>query len=258
MKITYCHPVVYRFLKEVHIDSFLGEGELQLSTLANCKQNIKGGRQDEEEGSYLFYFSNHEGMIGVDCSIGANAYLLSTSLSFAALHKKEHEYCLEFRDVEALANAVAGALEAEHGVKVNEVVAGPCNYSERMRIIELSEGMLFADIGLRKGAALGEDELVDKDLFYAQLRSQYGDRVCFTKPARLLAEQEYRIMWLVDKVVAEPIKVHLSSPKNLASKIRSINLITKEDAERFLRMLQQRYGPQIADLRRQMLGKNNI
>ena len=149
-------------------------------------------------------------------------------------------------------------IEAEHGVKVNEVVFGPCNYSERMRIIELSEGMSFSDIGLRKGAFLGDDEIVDKDLFYAQLRSQYGDRVCFTKPARLLAEQEYRIMWLVDKVVAESIKVHLPSPRNLATKIRSINLITKEDEVRFLRMLQQRCEPQIADLRRQVLDKKSI
>ena len=252
MKISHCSPVVYRFMKEEYIDSFFKNGELQLSTLSICK-DTKGLREDDEEGEYQFYFKGDEGTIGVNCSIGGNAYLLSTALSFAALHNEEHNYCIEFRDVDVLANIVADRLQVEHDVKVKEIVVGPCNYSERMRTIDLPKGMTFADIGLRKGEFPDEDEFIDEYLFNSQLRTKFGDRVCFTKPARLLAEQEYRIMWVVDDIVEDPIKVHVPSPEKYATKIRAIKLITKEEKDRFLEILSRRNKSKADELSRELL-----
>lgn len=251
MKISHCSPVVYRFMKEEYIDRFLRNGELQLSTMSSYRKNPTI-RQDEEEGEYLFYFTNKEGTVGIDCSIGANAYLLSTALSFAALHNKDHKYCLEFRDVDSLANIVANRLQAEYGFRVREIVVGPCNYSERMRTIALPDSMAFAEIGLKKGEMPEDDEIVDASLFYRKLRTQFGDRICFTKPARLLAEQEYRIIWLVDHVVEEPIKVHLTNPGSLATKIHSINMMTNEDKDRFFKVIRQRCKPEMDDLCRRL------
>lgn len=221
-KISYCHPVVYRFIEDEYIDEFFNTGALRLASMASLKKNRSTLREDIEEGEYLFYFKDDAGcVVGVDADIGQNAFVLSTATSLAASHEKSRPHCLEIRDVEKLAINVSEKLELEHGLNVKEIILGPCNYSERMRIITLPPGKKFEEIGVKYCHA-GQDEIIDGELLYGAIRSQFYDRVCFTKPARLMNEHEFRIVWLVDMEVDSPVIVHVDSPHELAVKIKGI------------------------------------
>lgn len=223
LEIQHCVPVLYRFMEEQHIDEFLNDGKLMISTIRRCRALENPDRADGHEAEYNYVFGDESGEYSLEARVADNAFVLCTSLTPCAKHKHEHLFCLELHNVELLVDEINSQLRGA-GYDVCEVMAGPCNYAERGREIDLKRaGVLFHDLIMQRDEVgqLRVDSLkVDKVLGVLGRGAFYT-----TKDYRFIAEHEYRILWLCQSdVPIDPVFVTISDPCRFGCKIPAITL----------------------------------
>lgn len=223
LEIKHCMPVLYRFIEERYIDEFLNDGKLMISTIRRCRAMENSERADKHESEYHYVFVDGEEKCALDARVADNAFVLCTSLTQCAMHKNEHLQCLELHNVELLVDEITSQLRGA-GYDVCEVMAGPCNYAEKGRVIDLrGSGVSVSDLLMRggeEGQLKADSRKVDRVLEVLGRGAFYT-----TKDFRFLPEHEYRILWLCQSAVPkDPVFVTIPDPCRFGCKIPAIAL----------------------------------
>ena len=190
--------ILYRMMGESHIDDFLDDGKLRLSTFAKCSHHESEIRRDQSEGEGILYF---RGARVATAQVGRNTYLLCTSLSPFASNPNSYKTCLCIQDSAGLMNAITAAIR-KLGLKVSAIVHGPCVYSAHA--FEVDSIPERTEENLR---------LMLDDL---------GDRLYLMKDAlpNFMIEHEYRYLWLMDEMIeGEYLDIVVENPTRYATKI---------------------------------------
>ena len=223
LEIQHCMPVLYRFVDEQYIDEFLVSGKLMISTIRRCRAMENSERADKHESEYHYVFIDGKGKCALDARVADNAFVLCTSLTQCAMHKNAHLHCLELHNVELLVDEITSQLRGA-GYDVCEVMAGPCNYAEKGREIDLrGSGVSVSDLlmrGCEEGQLKADSRKVDRVLEVLGRGAFYT-----TKDFRFLTEHEYRILWLCKTAVPiAPVFVTIPAPCRFGCKIPAITL----------------------------------
>jgi hypothetical protein len=199
----------YRFLEKEHIDSFMSEGILQLSSYKKFKTHLDEIRGDKEEGKKM-YFANYkpsgdekgEGYsFFTDVHTGSNAYVLSLTMkNDISAFEKHCKYDAGFliKDVFKFAYEIGrGLTHLAHGV------LGQCIYTQG--------GMIEIDLGKFNINDLTKQEQADKMNDFIR-RTDNDNQIFFVKDKSHEPEQEYRIMFFMDEDI-EQDTVKVKCPK---------------------------------------------
>lgn len=227
LRIQGLHPILYRFIEDEYIDLFLRTGELQISTIRHCRELESKERRDANEAVYGYVFVDSEGSHYLDASVGENAFVLCASLTQAACHDENCKHCLELRSIDLLAEEI-GVQLVEQGYDVREVLSGPCNYSEKLRVIDL----IGSDTTL-KGLVMTKDRnglyRPNSEKTDAVLNRLGRGAFYTTKSFRYMFEFEYRILWMCQSFVPEkPVIVKIQHPEWFGEKIPSVNIVERK------------------------------
>lgn len=194
-----CVPILYRMMGQKHIDEFINEGKIRLSTFFKCSTLEAGDRRDGAEGSVRIHSGGFKVASG---QVGHNAYLLCTSLSPFASNPSNYPTCLCIQDAVGLMNAITIAIR-KMGKKIAAIVHGPCVYS--------THSFDFDSIpSTRDGATL------------RLLLDSLGDRSYLIKEAdaNFMIEHEYRYLWLMDEPIAgDCLDIVVENPTLYATQI---------------------------------------
>lgn len=227
LRMQELHPILYRFIEDEYIDRFFQTGELQISTIPRCRKIENKERRDVHEAVYGYEFVDSEGSHYLDARVGENAFVLCASLTQAACHDENYKHCLELRSIDMLAEEI-GVQLVEQGYDVREILSGPCNYSEKLRVIDLSgSDTTFKELVMKKdcnGLYKPDSEKVDAVL------NRLGRGAFYTtKSFRYMFEFEYRILWLCQSdIPADPVIVKIQHPEWFGEKIPSVDIVERK------------------------------
>ena len=223
LQMQQCVPVLYRFIEERYIDEFINEGKLMISTMPRCRHLEDSKRNDKYEGVYGYDFIDEEGVHPLDAIVGENVFVLCTSLTPCAEHKKDDTLCLELHNVGKLVNEITNQLR-QMGYAVCEVLSGPCNYAMKRREISLKgSGKKFSDLVMD----IGDDgQLSVNNKKVNDVLSCLGVGAFYTtKDLGFVNEHEYRILWLCQSAVPrDPVFVWIQDPIRFGCKIPAFDL----------------------------------
>ena len=204
LSISHACPVLYRFMEERYIDDFLERGRLMISTIPHCRRLEDERRGDKTEATYGYDLEWGDCTTLVNTQVGENAFVFCCSLTQCAIHDKTHTSCLELHNWHELASEVGGQLR-NMGYPIGEIFAGPCNYAQKRRRIDMRPKN-YGEVRIEEIlSAIGQEALyTTKDFWFAE-------------------EHEFRIMWLSnEKVSTDPIIVTVKEPKRYGCKIPAI------------------------------------
>ena len=205
-------PVVYRFIPEQYIDTFLETGILQLTTFRRCGKLEDPMRKDGTEGDGIIIGEKGSMRMETHMRMGSEALLLCTSLTshYVDAEGKKCKCALEIFDVGGFVDACSKAILAK-GYHIKNVQIGPCFYSEKKIYGALQEE------DMKK---LGDDgNFTVEDLFAIPQRVA-GPKMFFQKPIEKAIEMEYRMVWLVyPEPQDETMLIQLEEPQKYARKI---------------------------------------
>ena len=202
--ISHACPVLYRFMEDEYIDAFLESGRIQVSTIPHCRKIEDVRRRDPMESVYGYDFEWNDRVTPVNVLVGENAFVLCCSLTQRAIHDKAHANCLELHDWHKLVAEVGEQLRIK-GFPIGKIFAGPCNYAEKRRSINMRPNN-YGEVRIEEVlSAIGQEALyTTKDFWFAE-------------------EHEYRVMWLSnERVPKDPIIVTVKEPKRYGCKIPAI------------------------------------
>ena len=209
--ISHACPVLYRFMKDEYIDDFLESGRLQISTIPHCRRIEDARRRDTSESAYRYDLEWSDRTTPVNIQVGENAFVLCCSLTQCAIHDKAHTNCLELHDWHKLVKEVGEQLRIMRH-PVGEVFAGPCNYAQKRRSVDMRP---------KKYGEVMVEEVISttgKEALYTTKDFWFSD------------EHEYRIMWLSNELVpADPIMVTVNEPKRYGCKVPAVGRIYENE-----------------------------
>ena len=221
------YPILYRFMEERYIDEFLNEGKLQISTMPFCRKYEDAQRSDCSEAYYGYVFCDGEESWSLTARVAENAFVLCSSLTQCAFHEPSITHCLEIREADQLAREIADKLK-EAGYDVCEMLAGPCNYSMKGRVIDLTG----SDESIRSlfMKSVWPNKLIpDADKIACVLSKLGKGALYFTKPFCFMREHEFRLLWLCREAVnVDHVVVTIDNPERFGCKVQSGNFVFED------------------------------
>ena len=206
LSISHACPVLYRFMEDKYIDDFLENGRIQVSTIPHCRRIEDARRRDPMESVYGYDFEWRDRVTPVTALVGENAFVLCCSLTQCAIHDKAHVNCLELHDWHKLVAEVGEQLRIM-GYPIGEIFAGPCNYAQKRRSIDMRPNK-YGDVEIERVLSV-----FGQEAFYT------------TKDFYFIEEHEYRILWLSsEKAPSAPVIVTVKDPKRFGCKVRAIGI----------------------------------
>ncbi|MBS0578671.1 MAG: hypothetical protein JSR36_05355 [Proteobacteria bacterium] len=189
---------MYRFIARKHVDEFFADGTLQLSCFKKFHQHEDEQRLDKQEGAprVWHHFRRSTGemeQITAQLDFGRNAYVLcgGTIDTQEAAAQFQAESCIAIQDTTSFARAVAQQLSG-----FVEGLEGPCIYGSWFR-------RDLGEIPLEMLTDTPENRI---------RRSRYLDAAVsycpyFVKHVSFAPQHEYRLVWLMDRGIDEPLIV---------------------------------------------------
>jgi hypothetical protein len=182
----------FRFLEKQHVDDFLNNGKLRLSSFSKFRQHKDEIRGDNKEGSG-WYLANYKPEVGKGHSFGAlmntgmNAYILCTSQVNNKNTFRDCNYDSGFliKDVFGFALEISRAIPFFIGG-----MEGQCFYTEAPDI--------HIDMGQFNIDDLSDQEKQIKQNEFFEKTKQDTD-IFFIKRSKHKDQEEYRILWFADK-----------------------------------------------------------
>jgi hypothetical protein len=193
-------PPVYRFLERKYVDDFFETGHLRLSCVSVFRQHDDEQRWDDREGKFHVeyfgrQFNGEPCYINVKGEISENGYVLCGAMTNDARLMEafgcDAYICITdtIGFAQAVAHCVPGFLTGYEG---------PCIYN-RARIIQRGGPIPPRFIAAAQSNRAGLEQFVIQN---------YGPEILFLKHQGFLGQAEYRLIWLTDRPVTEPISIY--------------------------------------------------
>ena len=198
VSLTNYMPFLYRFFdKKQYETRFFEKGELLLSTIKRCKTAETKDRQDTHETQNKFEIKDGEYTIETVIDSDFDTLLLCTSLS--QVNRKAdgsfYDYGFKIQNIEAFFDVLTRALVSK-GIKLCEVVRGPCVYNNKLITLDAT-GSGLAESFLEKSNQ-GELDL-SPTLQFINRQAQY--HILMNKPTIFSVENEYRHVWILSQPI---------------------------------------------------------
>ncbi len=193
INVTYNTPVLYRFIEEKYVDSFMKTGKLKLTTFEKCKELKDSIRKDGKEGQSELFGYDGDYKIQIGFGVGGDAIMLSTSLCSKYKNDKGVVYTkfIEIFDVQGLLFAIAEQLN-KSGYTVNQILFGPCFYTIKEFHKDV-QSSVFRE-------KMEKERVIDWDELSKLSNSIGGYDIYFQKPIDKRLENEFRLLWIVDDI----------------------------------------------------------
>jgi hypothetical protein len=187
-------PVMYRLLGREHVERFFADGTLRLSCFTQFHQHTDEQRLDAQEGGPRIQheFRRPDGrpeLITSRLMFGRNAYVLcgATVDSPDLAEKFGVDSCIAIQNTTGFANSVAQQIPG-----LVEGAEGPCIYGT----------MFKRDLGV-----IAIEPPPTADQLGQFILNQVRHYPYFVKHSTFAHQLEYRLVWLTDHEVTEPLTV---------------------------------------------------
>jgi len=188
------HPTpIYRYLsQQEYVDNFFNHGQIRISTVKDFAKHPDERFVDNEEGNNILAVTGENSTLYSLTEHGQASYIMSCSLlgPWANIRKYRKMHCYEITNPWQFAIAIAGKVN-----NCSNVVLGPCSYINTRVMVRNAAELNLVEINNSSGQE-GINQTVEGLLHHAPL---------FRKPIRYKMEFEYRLMWLVNREVTEPL-----------------------------------------------------
>ena len=190
---NYNIPILYRFIEEKYIDSFMETGVLKLTTFDKCKKLEDENRKDDKEGRSDLYGYDGQYKFQIGFGVGSDVIMLCTSLcsDYQDSNGKIYKKYIEIFDIQGLLFSITEQLKKD-GYSIISILFGPCFYSKKEFHKEVSAEKFREK--LEKKQSFDWDELTKLT------HSITGNDIYFQKPLDKRNENEFRIIWIVDNL----------------------------------------------------------
>ena len=188
-------PTVYRFIEKEYVDKFFKSGNLKISNFTQCILLESKIRRDEKEGQGTSIAVEGNLRCKIGSCVGNNALLFCTSLSENNTLPDGTHYseAIKIVNLNGFIDAVTKAL-IKCGYNVSVILKGPCIYNNRIIQREIHDQALSElTAEMENGSSFDFGKLVG-----LQQSISLND-LYFSKPLDKSVENEYRILWLLDK-----------------------------------------------------------
>lgn len=216
-EVIYNTPVLYRFLEEKYVDSFMKTGVLKLTTFDKCKTLEDANRKDESEGRSELYGYDGKYKLQIGFGVGSDVIMLCTSLcsDYRDSSGKVYKKYIEIFDVQGLLFSIADQLK-KNGFKVKSIMFGPCFYTKK-EFHNAVNSEAFRE-------KLDKEQRFDWDEMMKLANSIGGYNMYFQKPIEKRSENEFRLLWIVDEIKKDQeVFVTVPNPERYCKIIDSNN-----------------------------------
>lgn len=191
-------PYLYRYENQEFINRFFETGEILISSFYQYSRYTDNQLGDKSEGSAVNHGSTKDGKtVFAVTSFGHNAYCFCTS----TLLQKDLFEVFKRNSAFRIKDPINFILQIEKSLtRVTEVLYGNCIYLPK-RILSKEIG----ELDLEKMRINDGSNNLSMDLMFQKVGELAGPEQLFLKNISYQQQSEYRLLWLTDVTIDNPI-----------------------------------------------------